>query len=59
MDTGTVLMLSGLAVNLLAVLGFFNRMESRLTRVETVLNIFMSRQHVTPRRSDRFDVEDE
>ena len=58
MDVNTVVIAGGLLMNLLAIVGFSNRQERRMTRVETLVTILASRAGIHSRVGDSFPTVD-
>lgn len=52
MSDNAVLILVGFATNLIAIVGFWMKLEQRLTRVETIVKILASRSGIHVRESD-------
>lgn len=57
-DLNTIVIVGGIIMNILAVVGYSNRHERRMTRVETVLNILASRAGLHTRTDDHFKFQD-
>ena len=50
-DSNTIIVVSGLAVNLLMVFSFFTKLEHRLTKTETNLAVIMRRCNMMDKES--------
>lgn len=57
LDPNTVIMLLGFVTLFLAIMKNSNRMENRITRVETILRIMQRGKHVSARAADELDCE--
>lgn len=51
-DANTLVLFFGLLANLLVVVGYTNKLERRLTHVETLLNVLLRGLRIMPRVTD-------
>lgn len=57
-DLNTLVIICGLIANILAVVGYSNRHERRLTRVETLVSVLASRGGIHLRTGDRMQLKE-